>query len=1055
MISKCKIALIFHALMALIVLPIASRFVSAEKLPIKTYTTADGLGHNNVQRIVRDSRGFLWFCTFEGLSRFDGYGFTTYGADQGLPSQVVNDLLETREGEYWVATSAGLCRFNPNGVARRYAGNGAQAATVADAMFRVYFPGEDAKSKEITSLLQDHAGALWCGTARGLYGLEQVDGQVAFRFTELGMPAVYGESRNVTAMTEDQRGALWIGSMNGIYRLLSDGRTAYYSDCNGVPFYFVRSLLADREGRVWVTPESFTLCCIVTDPDPARPLRGRVYSTRDGLPSAIINYLFQTADGSLWAGSNNGLIRFVATTDGSDFRFRVYGQPHGFSSADVQALADDRSGNLWVGTGNSGAAKLARSGITAFGEADGFKNARAIFKDKAEGLNVITIPNKKAYLINRFDGERFTAIRLKFPQPTYFGWGWNQLVLEDRDGEWWAATGQGLYRFAKVSRFERFASTQPKAVYTTRDGLASNDLLRVFEDSRGGIWVGTANTGGLSRLDRATETFRRYTEKDGLPSLVNSYPISFCEDHAGAVWIGFSIGGGLVRYRDGRFTRFTSADGLPEGGIFNLFVDSAGRLWTPTTRGGVCRIDHPEAEHPAMVTYTTNEGLSSNDVRASTEDRSGRIYLGTGRGIDRLDPLTGHIRHYTANEGTLLGDVQAALQDRDGALWFSYRTGVVRLVPEPDVPPIPPRVSITGLRIAGDAQPISALGETELAPVELAAARNQLQIDFVALGFGPGEGLRYQYKLDGAGEDWSPPADQRMVNFAHLAPGHYRFLVRAINADGVMSEQPASFSFTILPPFWQRWWFVTLVAVSLGLIAYALYRYRVGRLLELERVRTRIAGDLHDDIGANLTKIAILSEVAHQQLGFDNRPADQTLSSIADISRESVASMRDIVWAINPRRDRLRDLTRRMRAFASDIFTSRNIEFRFSAPDRDRELRLNPEVRRDVFLIFKEAVNNVVRHSGCARATIDLRVEGGWLVLTVSDDGKGIDQKEAEEGHGFSSMWRRAESFAGKLEILSRNGDGTTVQLKVPVNRPLFKDMRRLHAGTRSDDKRS
>jgi len=170
MISKCKIALIFHALTALIVLPIASRFVSAGKLPIKTYTTADGLGHNNVQRIVRDSRGFLWFCTFEGLSRFDGYGFTTYGADQGLPSQVVNDLLETREGEYWVATSAGLCRFNPNGVARRYAGNGAQAATVADAMFRVYFPGEDAKSKEITSLLQDHAGALWCGTARGLYG---------------------------------------------------------------------------------------------------------------------------------------------------------------------------------------------------------------------------------------------------------------------------------------------------------------------------------------------------------------------------------------------------------------------------------------------------------------------------------------------------------------------------------------------------------------------------------------------------------------------------------------------------------------------------------------------------------------------------------------------------------------------------------------------------------------------------------------------------------------------------------------------------------------------
>jgi ligand-binding sensor domain-containing protein len=140
----------------------------------------------------------------------------------------------------------------------------------------------------------------------------------------------------------------------------------------------------------------------------------------------------------------------------------------------------------------------------------------------------------------------------------------------------------------------------------------------------------------------------------------------------------------LVRYRDGRFTRFTSSDGLADGGIFNLCLDSSGRLWVPTTRGGACRIDHPEAERPTIVTYTTADGLSSNDVKAVTEDRWGRIYLGTGRGIDRLDPATGRIRHYTVNEGALLGDVNAALQDRDGALWFSYGTGLVRGAGEND-----------------------------------------------------------------------------------------------------------------------------------------------------------------------------------------------------------------------------------------------------------------------------------------------------------------------------------------------------------------------------------
>src|SRR5262249_6728682 len=240
-------------------------------------------------------------------------------------------------------------------------------------------------------------------------------------------------------------------------------------------------------------------------------------------------------------------------------------------------------------------------------------------------------------------------------------------------------------------------------------------------------------------------------------------------------------------------------------------------------------------------TNTPGGGLSSNDVKAVTEDRWGRIYLGTGRGIDRLDPATGHLRHYTANEGALLGDVVAALRDRDGALWFSYATGLVRLEPEANPEPILPPVLITALRIAGDPQRVSALGETEVAPLELAAGKNQLQIDFVALGFSPGEGLRYQYKLEGAAaQDWSPLSDQRAVNFANLAPGRYRFLVRAITAEGMTSEIPASFSFTILTPLWQSWWFVGAVALLIGLAVYVVYRYQLAQRLKVERVRTRI-----------------------------------------------------------------------------------------------------------------------------------------------------------------------------------------------------------------------
>jgi signal transduction histidine kinase len=327
---------------------------------------------------------------------------------------------------------------------------------------------------------------------------------------------------------------------------------------------------------------------------------------------------------------------------------------------------------------------------------------------------------------------------------------------------------------------------------------------------------------------------------------------------------------------------------------------------------------------------------------------------------------------------------------------------------------------------------VSALGEAEIALLDLSPQSNQLQIDFVALGFAAGEGLRYQYRLEGAGQDWSPLTEQRTVNFANLAAGGYRLLVRAVNADGVMSDPPATFSFTIQRPFWQRWWFLTLVAVMVGLAAYALYRYRLTRLLELERVRTRIASDLHDDIGANLTRIAILSEVAHSHLHDEKASIENPLSSIAQISRESVASMGDIVWAINPRRDHLIDLIQRMRRLASEVFAGRRIEYEFRAPESEDELRLGADVRRDVFLVFKEAVTNTARHAGCSNVEIELRVERSSIVLTVHDDGRGFDTKASTEGNGLLSMKRRAASLGGDLQVSSIEGKGTQISLKVP-----------------------
>ena len=463
-----------------------------------------------------------------------------------------------------------------------------------------------------------------------------------------------------------------------------------------------------------------------------------------------------------------------------------------------------------------------------------------------------------------------------------------------------------------------------------------------------------------------------------------------------------------------------------------LFVDGEDRLWITSDGGGLARIDDPEAEVPRVFTYTTTEGLSNNGVSCIVEDKSGRLYIGTHNGLDRLDPATGRIKHFTTSDGLANNYILVSFRDRSGGLWFGTDTGLSKLSSDPDHPePLPP-VFIRRLQISGGDYRVSELGEASVRGLELGPSQNNIQIEFVSLEFGAGATLRYQYKLEGADADWNTPTDHRSVNFASLGPGAYRFLVRTVNTEGEFSLEPAIVEFTILRPVWQRWWFTSAAALLIGAAIYSMYRYRLKQKLEVERVRTHIAADLHDDIGANLTRIAILSEVAHSRLGEGNTSVNQPLSSIAQISRESVASMSDIVWAINPKRDSLLDLIQRMRRFASEIFSNRRIEFEFRAPETGQDLKLGANIRRDVFLIFKEALNNAARHSDCERVTIDLSLDRSWLLLKVRDNGRGFDVSEPREGEGLVSMRRRAIGLGGALSVSSLAGEGTEIVLKIP-----------------------
>ncbi len=1014
--AKVIVGLLFWAVVLLIAL---SQAVTAERLPVKSYTTVDGLPVDFVNCVRRDSHGFLWFGTHDGLSKFDGYQFTTYGKEHGLPHPFVNDLVEARDGTFWVATNGGgVCRFNPQ----------ERPANPAASRFKVYTLGYNSASNLANRLCEDREGRIWVGTDLGLFYFDQ---------TQDRFIAALPEAKEIYALVADRQGALWVDVENQLWRRDPDGQLVRYSFAGGGDPGRIISLLEDTNGKLWVG----SMYAGLFELDPKRlPLEDAVlqvgkskgllnqYKTAAGAVIGTVADLHQSSDGHLWivtmpdhtTSLGGGLFEYDGQT------FRRYGKAQGLTSESLAHLAEDSEGNFWLASVD-GALKIVRNGFTAFGEATG---SQSIFENQAGELCTIA---QKGMVVNCFRDGRLISTRFNVPKALEYSrfWGTHQVTFQDRAGEWWVPTAKGLMRFAKVARIEQLAQARPKAHYRLAGDRDEFDIFRLFEDSHGDIWVSLASKAknALVKWERATETFHYYTEEDGVPPL--DPPTAFCEDAHGNLWIGF-YGGGLLRYRGGQFTRFSDKDGLPSGSITHLYLDRNQRLWIATISDGAARIDDTSQTRPEFVKYTIADGLSSNVVASITEDNWGRFYFTTSRGVDRLNPVTGNLKRYTVADGMPKGG-GISFRDRHGALWFTGFNEIARLVPEPDEQHVAPPVLITGLRVTGIAQPIADLGETEIRGLELEPSQNHIQIEFTGLAFGAGETLQYQYRLEGADGNWQPLTTQRSINYANLAPGAYRFFVRARNAEGIFSSTTASVAFTVLAPVWRRGWFMALVAALIALVAYTLYGYRVARFLEIERVRTRIASDLHDDIGSNLTKIAILSEVAQQQLSREVSDGGP-LSSVARISRESLDSMGDIVWAINPKRDTLRELLRRMRGFATDIFTSRNIEFSFHPPAHDLDLKLGPDVRRDVFLIFKETVNNAVRHSGCSKVEIELKVVGAALVLRVSDDGKGFDAAQTGEGNGLVSMRRRAESLHGKLDIGSSAELGTTIILRAPIN---------------------
>ena len=973
----------------------------AEHLPARTYGAAEGLDGDHVRFILQDARGFLWLATNAGVSRFDGHEFRNFGADDGLPYPSARKIVEAPDGTLYV-----LARER---VARRRS----PLATERPAFEAVEPVGREALVGDVLDLAIARDGTLLLAGTRGLARL------VGTRLEPVPLgPAPLssaGDAEHVWAVVLDGDGALWAARTYGITRVGPEGtrRTLPLGrdDQINAGWGWMPSMVADRTRGAWLLTTGSGIQHLSADASGA-PVVDETLAGKTRFPRG----LQQQRDGTLWVGTTTfGLVKCEGRPGAR--RCTEIGRGQGLPDQEFYGLATDAQGNLWAGTLVAGVVRFAAEGMTSWGAAEGLMapGVWSIQDDRDEGL--LVIQGNFAFLSMR---QGALVHQWRMSPKVELGWGSQQIVTRGADDRLWLATTLGLAMYPPGTRARDLSRRLPERFIDKAKGLPGNQVHRVFVAHDGTVWFGLIQVpNGVCRVNGDGGALRCYGPADGLPDPAEG--VAFNEDGAGGIWLGL-YEGGLYRFRGGRFESWDETRPTRQAAVRAIRRDALGRLWVAGIPG-VLRVDRPEAATPSFRRYTTADGLSSHETNSTAEDLAGRVYVGGIHGVDRVDLADGTVRRYTTADGLPANRVTVLHRDPEGVLWVGTARGLARLVPRPHVPQDPPRVYLTGVSVAGTARDPGS-------PLELASSERTLEFAFTAPSFRAAETMRFQWRLLPSSEQWSVLGSARSIVLAGLAPGSYRFEVRAADGEGQTSA-PTAASFEIEPPVWQRAWFLALAALSAGLIAYSVYRIRVARLLEVERVRTRIATDLHDDIGASLSQIAVLSQAASRQAARGSAEAKGSLERITDLSGNVVDAMSDVVWSINPARDRMSDLVHRMRRFAVDLFADGDTSLELTLPEDADDARLDPDVRRQIYLVFKEALRNVARHAEATHVDASLRREAGALLLTVRDDGKGLGQsRETGTGFGLQNMRRRAEAVGGTLVVRAGPRGGTEIVLR-------------------------
>jgi signal transduction histidine kinase/ligand-binding sensor domain-containing protein len=969
---------------------------------VRAWQAEQGLPQNKATAVVQTHDGYLWVGTYSGLARFDGVHFTVFDENNTpeLRSSRVTSLFEAPDGTLWIGDESGQVTQYKNG------------------RFKAVEFHPAWSGGKIYNIGADESGDIWVLNEAGQLARLR-DGRV--------LTPQLGAAANLVHMTRSANGRIWV-ARDGRVSVLEHGQLHPLQFNEATNNTYVLGIGASRDGGLWVA----------SDERIRKWKDSKWVADLGATPWAgiAVTRWIETRKGVLVVGTADRGLYLLAP--GAAEKPLHFDHASGFPSDWVIALCEDQEGNLWVGTGG-GLVILRPNNIEAVWPPDQWQG-RAVLSVCPGQDGALWIGSEGAGLYC-FQNDNWTNFGAAQGIRNAYIWS----LAEDLQGRLWAGTwGGGLFvqngnQFDFAPGMEKITPPMP-ALLNGRDG---------------GLWIGTAV--GLLHYQAGKTNW--FTENNG-QALRDVRTV--VEDSQGAVWFGMA-GGGLACLKEDRIQRFRIADGLSSDFIECLHFDKEGALWIGTFGGGLDRLKNG---HFAVI--NRKQGLPNSVIGDIEEDGWGFFWMSSHDGIIRVsevelnrcaDGETNelHCQTFGINDGMPTIECSEGLQPAgcktaDGRLWFPTSKGLVAVNPrDVEANPLPPPVVIEEVRV--DDQPLPR-EESSSSPLKIPPGRHRFEFQYTGLSFVDPEKVRFQYRLNGFEKDWVNAGTKRTVNYNYIPPGTYSFQVIGCNNDGVWNETGASIPFSVLPYFWQTLWFhilawTMIVAASGGLVWFDTRR-RMRQKLErlewqraVEHERARIAHDIHDDLGAHLTRISMLSESARGELDNPER-ATAGLNQIYDTARELTRAMDEIVWAVNPRHDTLEGLASYLEKFAQDLLATAGIRCRLDMPLQFQEWRLTAEVRHNLFLAFKEALHNVVKHSAASEVHIRLTPQTAAFELAIEDDGRGFtpgtggknqpdDSVRISSGNGLENMTRRLAEIHGRCDIQSVPGQGTKVIFTVPL----------------------